>query len=76
MFCLLIIMHCSVALYSLSLEECSITSRTIQKIADALNAESVLTELCLGKNNPVTGNAICSLLAKLASLKRYTSDCL
>ncbi|XP_058073084.1 protein TONSOKU isoform X2 [Magnolia sinica] len=60
------------ALYSLNIEECSITSRTVQKIADALDVCSVLTELCLGKNNPITGNAICNLLAKLATLKRFS----
>lgn len=37
-----------VALYSLNIEQCSITSRTIQKISDSLDAESVLEHLSLG----------------------------
>eukprot|EP00268_Persea_americana_P067777 TRINITY_DN9363_c0_g2_i2.p1 TRINITY_DN9363_c0_g2~~TRINITY_DN9363_c0_g2_i2.p1 ORF type:complete len:510 (-),score=96.93 TRINITY_DN9363_c0_g2_i2:139-1668(-) len=60
------------ALYSLNIEQCSITSRTIQKVADALNAGSVLAELCIGKNNPISGNAMCSLLSKLSILKRFS----
>ncbi|XXG69690.1 hypothetical protein AAC387_Pa06g2492 [Persea americana] len=59
-------------LYSLNIEQCSLTSRTIQKIADALDAESVLSELCLGRNNPISGNAMGNLLAKLASTKRFS----
>lgn len=39
---------CFSALCSLSIERCSITSRTIQKISDALSAESVLEQLCIG----------------------------
>lgn len=39
---------CCLALCSLSIERCSITSRTIQKVADALGAESVLEQLCIG----------------------------
>lgn len=37
-----------VALYSLNIENCSITSRTIQKVADALGAESIVAQLCIG----------------------------
>jgi hypothetical protein len=33
----------------LNIERCSITSRTIQKVADALNAGSVLEQLCIGR---------------------------
>lgn len=60
------------ALYSLSIEQCSITSRTIQKIADALHDDSVLSHLSIGKNNPVSGIAMASLLSKLTSLERFS----
>ncbi|KAK9950051.1 hypothetical protein M0R45_005557 [Rubus argutus] len=60
------------ALCSLSIERCSITSRTIQKIADALSAESVLEQLCIGYNTPISGNAITNLLVKLETLKRFS----
>ncbi|XP_077242137.1 tetratricopeptide repeat (TPR)-containing protein [Tasmannia lanceolata] len=60
------------ALYSLNIEQCSITSRTIQKVADALDVGSVLAELCLGRNNPISGNAMINLLIKLATLKRFS----
>nr|XP_027074129.1 protein TONSOKU-like isoform X1 [Coffea arabica] len=59
------------ALYSLNVENCSITSRTVQKIADSLHSGSVLTNLSLGYNNPVSGNAITNLLLKIADLKRF-----
>ncbi|KAL3824491.1 hypothetical protein ACJIZ3_020520 [Penstemon smallii] len=59
------------ALYSLDIENCSISSRTIQKVADSLHSESVLTHLYLGYNNPVSGNAMISLLCKLATLNRF-----
>ncbi|GMI77993.1 BRUSHY1, TONSOKU, MGOUN3 [Hibiscus trionum] len=59
------------ALYSLNLERCSITSRTVQKVADALDTESVLLQLFIGHNNPISGNAISYLLGKLAILKRF-----
>ncbi|KAL2498642.1 Protein TONSOKU [Abeliophyllum distichum] len=59
------------ALYSLNIENCSITSRTIQKVADSLDSESVLTNLCLGYNYPVSGNAMVNLFLKLATLKRF-----
>ncbi|GMP25439.1 hypothetical protein CsSME_00002310 [Camellia sinensis var. sinensis] len=64
-----ILQNCK-ALYSLNIERCSITSRTIQKVADSLGSESVLSQICLGYNNPISSNAIVNLLAKLASLKR------
>ncbi|CAO2047258.1 unnamed protein product [Urochloa humidicola] len=60
------------ALYSLNVEQCSITSRTVQKIADALHEGSVLSHLSLGKNNPISGNAMLNLLSKLASLTRFS----
>ncbi|XP_059644880.1 protein TONSOKU [Cornus florida] len=60
------------ALYSLNIERCSVTSRTIHKIADALNSESVLAQICLGYNHPISGNAIINLLAKLTGLKRFS----
>ncbi|OMO98309.1 Leucine-rich repeat, ribonuclease inhibitor subtype [Corchorus olitorius] len=60
------------ALYSLSVERCSITSRTIQKVADSLDSGSVLSQLLIGYNNPISGNAISNLLSKLATLKRFS----
>ncbi|KAL6227965.1 hypothetical protein ACLB2K_001919 [Fragaria x ananassa] len=60
------------ALCSLSIERCSITSRTIQKVADALGADSVLEQLCIGYNKPISGSAITNLLVKLGSLKRFS----
>ncbi|KAL4291288.1 hypothetical protein GQ457_14G006280 [Hibiscus cannabinus] len=62
----------SLALYSLSVERCSITSRTVQKVADALDTESILSQLFIGHNNPISGNAISYLLGKLAVLKRFS----
>ncbi|ESQ48026.1 hypothetical protein EUTSA_v10019906mg [Eutrema salsugineum] len=59
------------ALYSLNVEHCSLTSRTIQKIADALYPESGLSQLYIGYNNPVSGSAIQNLLAKLATLSSF-----
>ncbi|KAL0899977.1 hypothetical protein Bca101_083938 [Brassica carinata] len=60
------------ALYSLNVEHCSLTSRTIQKIADALDPESGLSQLYIGYNNPISGSAIQNLLAKLATLSSFT----
>ncbi|XAR73209.1 hypothetical protein NMG60_11007107 [Bertholletia excelsa] len=60
------------ALYSLNIERCSITSRTIQKLADSLGSESVLSQISIGYNSPVSANAIIYLLAKLATLKRLS----
>ncbi|KAF7834177.1 protein TONSOKU [Senna tora] len=60
------------ALCSLNTENCHITSRTIQKIADALSPESVLAQLCIGYNSPVSGNAIVNLLSKLSTMKRFS----
>ncbi|CAA7053050.1 unnamed protein product [Microthlaspi erraticum] len=60
------------ALYSLNVEQCSLTSRTIQKVADALDSESGLSQLYIGYNNPVSGSAIQNLLAKLATLSSFT----
>ncbi|KAL6523140.1 hypothetical protein OROHE_016435 [Orobanche hederae] len=59
------------ALYSLDIGNCSITSRTIQKVADSLDSESVLTHLYIGRNQPVSGNALMNLLLKLATLHRF-----
>ncbi|KAJ6677814.1 PROTEIN TONSOKU [Salix viminalis] len=61
------------ALYILNIERCSITTRTIQKVADALNESSVLAQLSIGYNNPISGNAIINLLAKLATLKSFAA---
>ncbi|XP_026420817.1 protein TONSOKU-like isoform X2 [Papaver somniferum] len=60
------------ALYSLNIERCSITSRTIQKVAEALSSGSVLSHLSIAHNNPISGNAMISLLSKLATLKRFS----
>ncbi|CAL0330027.1 unnamed protein product [Lupinus luteus] len=60
------------ALCSLNVENCCITSKTIQKIADALDSRSVLTHLCIGNNSPVSGNAIVNLLSKLSTLERFS----
>ncbi|KFK39188.1 hypothetical protein AALP_AA3G211400, partial [Arabis alpina] len=60
------------ALYSLNVEHCSLTSRTIQKVAAALDSESGLSQLYIGYNNPVSGSAIQNLLAKLATLSSFT----
>lgn len=40
---------CSTGLCSLNIERCAITSRTIQKVADALYAGSGLEQLCIGR---------------------------
>jgi hypothetical protein len=47
-----------VALCSLNVENCSITSKTIQKIADALDSGSVLSHLCIGTINLVIFNTL------------------
>nr|XP_018681426.1 PREDICTED: protein TONSOKU isoform X2 [Musa acuminata subsp. malaccensis] len=60
------------ALYSLNIEQCSITTRTVEKVADAINVGSVLSHLSIGRNNPISGNAIVNLLTKLQSLKRFS----
>ncbi|XP_071722199.1 LOW QUALITY PROTEIN: protein TONSOKU [Rutidosis leptorrhynchoides] len=60
------------ALYSLNIERCSITSRTIQKVADSLYAGSVLAHLSIGHNNPVSGNTLNNLLAKLSCLRSFS----
>ncbi|XP_055832126.1 protein TONSOKU isoform X3 [Solanum dulcamara] len=59
------------ALYSLNIEQCSITSRTIQKVADSLTSGSVLTHLSLGHNHPIAANAVINLLVTLTNLKRF-----
>ncbi|CAL9162518.1 unnamed protein product [Musa hybrid cultivar] len=60
------------ALYSLNIEQCSITTRTVEKVADAISVGSVLSHLSIGRNNPISGNAIVNLLTKLQSLKRFS----
>ncbi|URE05448.1 TPR [Musa troglodytarum] len=66
------ISHNLLALYSLNIEQCSVTSRTVQKVADAISVGSVLSHLSIGRNNPISGNAIVNLLTKLQSLKRFS----
>ncbi|KAJ8774873.1 hypothetical protein K2173_018132 [Erythroxylum novogranatense] len=60
------------ALYSLNIERCSITSRTIQKVSDALNDCSILAQLSIGHNQPISGNVLNNLLTKLVTLKSFT----
>ncbi|KZV53838.1 protein TONSOKU [Dorcoceras hygrometricum] len=59
------------ALYCLDIENCSITSLTIQRLADSLDTESVLAQLFLGYNRPVSRNALSCLVLKLATLERF-----
>ncbi|KAH6756608.1 hypothetical protein C2S51_038907 [Perilla frutescens var. frutescens] len=59
------------ALYSLNIENCSVTSRTIQKVADSLDSESALTHLFIGHNHPVSGNVVINLLLKLTATNRF-----
>ncbi|KAI3735773.1 hypothetical protein L6452_15286 [Arctium lappa] len=66
-----ILQNCK-ALYSLNIERCSITSRTIQKVTDSLDSESLLSELFIGYNSSISGNAIVNLLDKLATLKSFS----
>ncbi|KAK7318472.1 hypothetical protein RJT34_03174 [Clitoria ternatea] len=66
-----ILKNCT-ALCSLNVDNCCITSRTIQKIDDALDSGSALAHLSIGHNSPVSGNAIVSLLSKLSTLKRFS----
>ncbi|XP_024992039.1 protein TONSOKU [Cynara cardunculus var. scolymus] len=66
-----ILQNCK-ALYSLNIECCSITSRTIQKVTDSLDSESLLSELFIGYNSSISGNAIVNLLDKLATLKSFS----
>ncbi|KAI3979599.1 hypothetical protein MKX01_013694 [Papaver californicum] len=60
------------ALYSLNIERCSITSRTIQKVAEAISSGSFLSHLSIAHNNPISGNVMINLLSKLATLKRFS----
>ncbi|XP_028554658.1 protein TONSOKU isoform X2 [Dendrobium catenatum] len=60
------------ALYNLKIEQCSLTSRTIQKLADCLHGGSVLSHLSIGKNNPISANTMVNLLSKLSSLKCFS----
>ncbi|XP_076941342.1 protein TONSOKU-like [Bidens hawaiensis] len=59
-------------LYSLNIQNCNITSRTIQKVTDSLNSESRLSELFIGYNSSISGNAMVNLLDKLATLKSFS----
>ncbi|CAN1139700.1 Protein TONSOKU, partial [Linum perenne] len=58
------------ALYSLNIERCSITYRTIQKIADAIHSSSILAQLSIGYN-PVLGASVINLLKKLSTLDSF-----
>lgn len=60
------------ALYSLNVERCSLTSRTIEKVADVLDAGSKLSQLFIGYNNPISGKFTGVLLDKLATLERFS----
>lgn len=46
--CLIIRNSPCAALYSLNIENCSVTSRTILKVAESLDSGSVLTHLSIG----------------------------
>ncbi|KNA11275.1 hypothetical protein SOVF_136660 isoform B [Spinacia oleracea] len=59
-------------LYSLNIERCSITSRTIQTVADALDYGSILSQLSVGHNNPISGSSLANLLGKLVKLERFS----
>ncbi|CAN0880513.1 Protein TONSOKU [Linum grandiflorum] len=58
------------ALYSLNIERCSITSRTIQKVADAIHSGSFLAQLSIGYNS-LSGASIINLLMKLSTLSSF-----
>ncbi|CAL1373979.1 unnamed protein product [Linum trigynum] len=58
------------ALYSLNIERCSITSRTIQKLVDAIHCDSVLAQLSIG-HNPLSGASITNLLRRLFTLNSF-----
>ncbi|KAK4775290.1 hypothetical protein SAY86_010225 [Trapa natans] len=60
------------ALYSLNIERCCISSRTIEMISDAIHDKSTLSKLWIGHNDNILGNAIISLLSKLGTLPRFS----
>ncbi|GMN38948.1 hypothetical protein TIFTF001_008170 [Ficus carica] len=60
------------ALRSLNIEGCFLTSRTILVVADALDYSTKLEQLCIGHNDPISGNALINLLVKLTALKRFS----
>eukprot|EP01018_Ginkgo_biloba_P028501 Gb_06807 [translate_table: standard] len=60
------------ALAILNLEGCALTTRAIQRIANALPFESGLVKLSIGKNNPISGAAMADLLKKLSMLKSFS----
>ncbi|XP_078447079.1 tetratricopeptide repeat (TPR)-containing protein isoform X2 [Wolffia australiana] len=66
-----ILLNCK-SLYSLNLEQTSITSRTIQKIADSLHEDSPISHLFVGRNSPISGTAAVNLMNKLSTLKRFS----
>ncbi|KAH9625677.1 hypothetical protein KSS87_022712, partial [Heliosperma pusillum] len=66
-----ILQNCK-ALYSLNIERCSLTSRAIQVVADALDSGSILSHLSIGYNNPVSGSSLANLFNKLAKLERFS----
>ncbi|KAL8168242.1 hypothetical protein V2J09_009741 [Rumex salicifolius] len=66
-----IVTNCK-ALYSLNIERCCITTRTIQKLCDALDLNLNLSHLSIGYNNPISGHTIISLLTKLSALQRFS----
>ncbi|KAL7616590.1 hypothetical protein Lser_V15G04283 [Lactuca serriola] len=66
-----ILQNCK-ALYSLNIQRCSITSRTIQKVTDSLDSSLILSELFIGYNTSISGNAIVNLLDKLSTLNSFS----
>lgn len=59
------------SLQTLNLEDCALTSRTIQSIGHALPQDSPLEKLSIGKNSPISGNAMAGLLKKLSMLPSF-----
>ncbi|GJY94234.1 protein TONSOKU [Tanacetum coccineum] len=66
-----ILQNCK-GLYSLNIEDCFLTSRTIQKLTNSLDPGSLLEELFIGYNSPISGNAMIDLFNKLATLKSFS----
>ncbi|PWA86432.1 hypothetical protein CTI12_AA062960 [Artemisia annua] len=66
-----ILQNCK-GLYSLNIEHCFLTSRTIQKLTNSLDSGSLLEELFIGYNSPISGNAMIDLFNKLATLKSFS----
>ncbi|OAE34095.1 hypothetical protein AXG93_2891s1190 [Marchantia polymorpha subsp. ruderalis] len=66
-----LILEGSPALATLSLESCGLTTRTILKLISALDSNSTLAKLCIGKNSPIDGYVLQDLLQKLSTLHSF-----